>query len=219
MDVLTIVGGVFLVGAALALILYPLRQRPGLLPDVIDPTDQPLNDAETRYQAALDSIKELMFDYELGRVDAIDYESLLAKTKLEAAQIRRRIDHLTQQITLDPALDAEIEGQVTQLKNNLPTKNKALAAEVEAEIERLKQIGGPQSAPLTCQDCGRQLPAEAAFCSGCGQAVSQPPVASAEPVTQCPSCGYAIQADDAFCAHCGLALSQPNLQTIPEASR
>ena len=92
----------------LLLIAYPLWQQ--TRPEAIfraNRSGQTLAEYQARYQAALDSIRDLMFDYEMGKVSTEDYELLLHKTKLEAAQIRQQIDRLSQgQVSMiDPALD------------------------------------------------------------------------------------------------------------------
>lgn len=54
--------------------------------------------------------------------------------------------------------------------------------------------------PQFCRYCGAALPPEAAFCSNCGQATSQPKPAC------CAVCGTPYQPGDRFCTHCGRAL-------------
>ena len=120
-----------LVVIALLLVGYPLwrQMRPEALFQV-DRSGQTLEECQARYQAVLAAIKDLMFDHEMGKVPAEDYEILLTKSKLEAARIRQQIDLLSQssEPELDPALDAEIEELVAQLDLNNPNGNEIFLA-------------------------------------------------------------------------------------------
>ncbi len=205
MDHLTLILSLALGAGALALIAYPLWQQ--TRPDAlfwVNRSGQTLAEYQARYQAALDSIKDLMFDFEMGKVSAEDYELLLHKTKLEAAQIRQQIDRLSQsQLSLiDPALDAEIETLVRQVRTAQPNGHEALLPEIEVEIESLKQlsIDHPRGG-LACPTCGKPHRPDDAFCTGCGQALPQLEAG-------CPECGAPHQPNDAFCAKCGAPLTE-----------
>jgi DNA-directed RNA polymerase subunit M/transcription elongation factor TFIIS len=167
---------------------------------------------QARYQAALSAIRDLIFDYEMGKISAEDYEKLLAKTKFEAAEIRHQLDRVSRSATTDieATLDVEIEKLVAQLRHNKFNSHTPLLSEVEAEIELLKQIQltPAQMEALVCPQCGQALLPDDTFCVICGQMLS--PLPSDQPgimAQGCPSCGYAFQAGDAFCARCGLALA------------
>ena len=202
MDILLIIT-LALVGGTLALVLYPLwRQTRDEATFRVDRAGRTLAEYEARYQAALAAIKDLMFDYEMGKVLVEDYETLLAKSKLEAAQIRRQIDLLSQssEPEIDPAIAAKIETLVAELKSSDQNGNEALWQDVEAEIETLKNV----HLDATCPNCGKPIQVGDTFCSGCGQSL-------AEVKTQrhtCSKCGAPIQPDDAFCAKCGTAWSK-----------
>ena len=62
--------------------------------------------------------------------------------------------------------------------------------------------------PVTCPACGRENPADARFCAGCGT-----PLARA-----CPDCGRPAPGDAVFCAGCGRRLEpQPPPTGTPPA--
>lgn len=205
MDHLPLILSLALVAGALALIAYPLwrQTRPEAMFQV-NRSGQTLAEYQARYQASLDSIKDLMFDYEMGKVSTEDYELLLPKIKLEAAQIRQQIDRLSQDqlLLIDPALDAEIERLVRQVRTAEPNGSATLLPEIEAEIEALKHIsidlerGGP-----ACPTCAKPYRPGDAFCTGCGQALPQLEAG-------CPACGAPYQPGDAFCAKCGAPLTE-----------
>jgi len=205
MDTLAIILSLVLVGGTLALILYPLWRQPQTRSR--DASGRTAEELEARYQASLASIRDLMFDFEVGKVTQEDYDVLLTKSKLEAAQIRRQIDQMSQQadVDLNPNIDAEIEKLVAQLKNSPTNGNEPLLKEVNKEIEILKHA---QHDTLTCPNCSSIAQIGDTFCSSCGQSLENVKVDK----NICPECGTAIQPDDAFCAKCGTELNN-NLAT------
>ena len=206
MDALTLFISLLITGGVLAFILYPLRRQ--TRPETTfqpGQAGQTLEEYEARYQAALAAIRDLMFDYEMGKVSAEDYETLLPKAKLEAAKIRRQIDRLDDniEVNLDPATETKIESLIAEFKNSELKGNEALLREVEAEIESLKnvQLNAETSQP-TCPHCGKTFAIGDAFCSGCGHSLAGVKIEQ----NVCPNCGYTFQPVDAFCAKCGAVL-------------
>jgi DNA-directed RNA polymerase subunit RPC12/RpoP len=212
MDTFTLVISLALGGCALSLILYPLWLQTRLeATRQVKQSGQTLLEYQARYQATLMAIKDLMFDHEMDKVSTADYESLLAKTKLEAAQIRQQIDYLKQvpEPGLDPALDSEIETAIAQLKSRDRHQNghKALLREINIELELLKIVGfDTKTRESKCPYCGKNFIAGDAFCSGCGQSLAG--VQTTGQTDVCPTCGYAFQGDDIFCAKCGATLNE-----------
>lgn len=201
MDAIAIAVSLLLIGLALSIILYPLWQQTQAEPFLeMNSTGQTIEELQARYEASLAAIKDLMFDYEMGKVSIEDYEGLLNRTKLEAARIRQQIDQLSASLTpvaVNPNLDGEIEKLIAQMRRQ-PAAAPDLQAEVEAEIETLKHIQPELLVTSVCPDCGRAIRPGDAFCSGCGRAISQEDT--------CSQCGYAYQPGDAFCARCGATL-------------
>ncbi len=187
--------------AALALVFYPLylqSRRNGWL--TASREEQTLEEYEARYQALLASIRDLMFDYEMGKVAEDDYHHLLHQAKLQAAQVRQQMDRLIQGDTpaLEAGLDADIEALVRQARQSRQV-DPALARQVEAEIEALKQT--PSTAAV-CPHCGKPAQPGDRFCAYCGQSLPELPAGPT-----CPHCAAPVYPDDAFCARCGAALT------------
>lgn len=219
MDVLSLTISLALVAGALGLILYPLWQQ--TRPEAIfhiDRSGQTLEEYQARYQATLAAIKDLMFDYEMGKVSAEDHEKLLAKAKLEAAEIRHQIDRLNHNanVNMEASLDVEIEKLIAQLRYSKFNGNEALLSEVDAEIELLKAIklDPAEVDDCTCPHCGEPCLPGDAFCTTCGQPLAEWTADQPDKAEICPSCGYAYQPDDAFCAKCGLALSDRTREEV-----
>lgn len=221
MDVFTLLASIALIAGAFGLILYPLWQQTQV-ETPLQPyrSGQTMEEYQARYQAALAAIKDLMFDYEMGKVSAEDYDRLLAKSKFEAAEIRHQIDRLSHStaITSAAALDVEIEGLVSQLRQNQFGNGNGLLHEVDAEIELLKniQLDPAEVDEATCPHCGHAFLPGDAFCGGCGQPL---PELVAPQTLACPACGYVYQSGDAFCARCGVALPEKRrLQPVEEVT-
>ena len=212
MDPLTLIISLALISGVLLFVLYPLwQQNRSRAVFQINPSGQTLEEYQARYEAALAAIKDLMFDYEMGKVSTEDYEPLLNKTKLEAAALRRQIDRLSQQpqAPLETALDAEIERLVARMKNGSLAGTESLLQEIETEIEILKNLKSEtRISDAICSNCGKTFQAGDVFCSGCGHSLKQPEVLKKIDPNTCPNCGRAFQPGDAFCAKCGAPLPE-----------
>lgn len=212
MDVFTLLTSLVLVVGAFALVLYPLWQQTRF--DMLFKTEGSGHTGEeyqARYQAALAAIKDLMFDYEMGKVSGDDYEKLLAKAKLEAATIRHQLDRLNHSTTTDMAatLEVEIEKLVAQLRSSKFSGQEILLPAIDDEIALLKRASPPatNSEESLCPQCGRSILADDAFCATCGHALTQTHLDKPNKnASFCPSCGQAVQLEDSFCARCGTAV-------------
>ncbi|HMR68345.1 MAG TPA: hypothetical protein PKE64_30410 [Anaerolineae bacterium] len=175
MDVLTIIIIIALMAAAIWLVALPLlEQKAPPLEQSPEPASQSLIELQARYQALLNAIHDLTFDYEMGKVTAEDYEPLLNKTKLEAAQLRQRLDQLSQPLSPEEAagLEADVEALVAQLRQK-PVEDTALKREVEAEIEALKMRRPAAAAQPTCPQCSSPYHLGDTFCARCGASLSE----------------------------------------------
>lgn len=221
MEPLTLTLSLLLIAIAVTIIAYPLwrQTHPKAFTaiDVAPAPGQTREEYEARYQATLAAIKDLMFDYEMGKLSQEDYDTLLARTKNEAAQLRRQIDRLSSDTApqITPSLDADIETMIAQARSEATTakENKVLLREINAEIETLKHIPTNGTA---CLDCGTAYRPGDAFCSGCGGALPKAAAVPAE--NQCSSCGHALQTGDAFCAKCGTSNPNAALQNSAPAA-
>ncbi len=212
MDTATIIIALSLIVVAVLLIAYPLwkQTRPEAMFKVTR-TGQTLEEYQARYQALLASIKDIMFDYEMGKVSADDYNAPLEKTKLEAAAVRREIDRLSHEANLDNIsleMDTEIEALIAQARQTPPADSSKLANEVDTEIELLKTVHlAADDDDSKCPHCGKSTQPGDAFCSGCGQALPTLQAQQVDDTDTCPQCGSEVQPNDVFCAKCGAPLN------------
>lgn len=218
MDFLVIVISVLLICGVLVLILYPMWQAANQAHVVaqlkpLARVDQRLEDYQTRYDAVLSNIKQLMFDHEIGKIATEDYEQLLHQTKLEAAKIRQQIDYMAEGVTVatEFVLSAKAEMLVKQTRQT--EQDPTLLNSVNAELVRLQSLKPdlkPQATKPACPHCGQAIQPNDAFCAACGRALKPLPTMN-QPHQFCTKCGQSVQPDDAFCLRCGTAL-----QPLPE---
>jgi hypothetical protein len=210
MEILTLIVSVALAGGALLLIVAPLRrQSSAALPT--SASGQTHAELEVRYQAALVSIKDLMFDFEMGKMSRQDYDNLLAKSKLEAAKIRKELDRLESGSHISATLDAEIEALVAQTRGKLQrvNGNAALLQDVDNRIQRLK-AAGCNGHVTTCPTCNARVKFSDAYCASCGHTLDEV-TAPAAAKNVCSACRAPVQPGDAFCAGCGQSLDPMSL--------
>jgi rubrerythrin len=214
MEILTISAIVILVVIALFIIAYPLWQQSQAAPVNFTVTPGHTQaELEARYNAELAAIKDLMFDYEMGKVAHDDYNQLLSLSKSRAAKIRREMTLLNNQLEIYPELDAEIEALIAQTRrqalSNINGKGTMLR-QVDQEIAELVHGNGHT---IACPRCQARVLIGDSFCPACGHSTNHNHTASPgeEDELNCRQCGTTVHATDAFCAGCGLALD-PLLQ-------
>ncbi len=92
-----------------------------------------------------ETIRELDFDYRMGKVEEDDYRETRARYASQAVAVMKAVD--------------EAGG------GSGPVEDR-----VEQEIARLKE-SPEQVEALSCPSCKAKLPADARFCPGCGAAI------------------------------------------------
>lgn len=155
MTILVVVGGVLLLTIAMAAVAWPLLRRSAQTPTAPLPEAallDPLAELTERRDAIYRAIKELEFDYQVGKVSEGDYRAFQGQLKAQAAAVLREIDQL-QAAAADPALDAAIEAQVAALRRQ-PDR----AADAKKSAPQARR----------CPRCGRRAKPEDRFCSQCG---------------------------------------------------
>lgn len=84
----------------------------------------------------------------------------------------------------------------------------SLYAEIFANREKIKQIKGV----LKCENCGADVPLNAAFCNVCGTKVNRTEVVREDTESKrlCPACHAIVEKDNIFCNHCGAKIESTN---------
>ena len=157
-----------MVVGVIAFIAYPLFSN---IHGNISETPDALEVLISQRDSAYDAIRDLDFDFQLGKLSQADYAPLREKYKLRAAETLKQIDALTGQDHPADA-DAQIETQVAKLRQ---AKDNSIEAEVarlrraktdsvEAEIARLRATRQASR----CAKCGTPFQPGDRFCAKCG---------------------------------------------------
>jgi hypothetical protein len=167
--------------AALAYVVWPLL-KPGPAPIMVE--DDRLTELLGRKDAVLRAIKDLEFDYQVGKLSEEDYQ-------LYDQRLRRQAVGLLQQIE-----------QVAPLSANLDT---ALEAEI-MQRRRVQEQPIPSIKPLpvaTAVGAPAKAPHPAAALAVTTSAAGNGGTTAGEAVRFCTNCGSKLEGHHKFCANCG----------------
>jgi hypothetical protein len=131
-------------------VLAPLFREPGgnLAVDLLAETE--LDRLLNRKAVVYSNLKELEFEYKIGRLSDDDYRRLENGYKLEAAAILKQLDGLGVEKDLDESIESEIAARKT---GAAPAR-----AQASARTESCPQCGAEViPGKKFCADCGRRL--------------------------------------------------------------
>lgn len=168
MILVIIVGALALVGIAVAAIAFPLlreREDPdGVeLIENLDTVIDPLAELEGQRDAVYQAIRELRFDFEVGKVSETDYNIFDKQLKDQAVEVLKEIDAL-QLAEADPVLDASLEAEIAALRH--------VNGSGPAKAAPLQPVPAGGSATNFCPQCGTKVRTGDKFCGKCGAAMS-----------------------------------------------
>ncbi|GEM_PF-179135 len=149
----------------------------------------------SRKSVLLQTLRDIEFDHETGKLDDADYERLRAKHEKRAVDVMRQL----QQMRGDDELDEEIDGQIEERLQSMVASRQTDSTSKDpqpAPSEQADSSSSTEAAGIECPACGRDLAADASFCSGCG----------VELADECPDCGRDLEPDARFCDGCGYEL-------------
>lgn len=169
MDSLATWAAVLIAGALSAVaIVYVLRPilTPGPAAMVLE--DDKLVDMLRRKDAALKAIKDLEFDYRVGKVSDEDYRRLDQSLRRQAIVLMQQVEKLApRSSTLDDRLEAEIAAQ----RKSRPPQPEA----VKPATVPVPAAGRATNTPARyCTNCGNLLEPSHKFCANCGTPVAVP---------------------------------------------
>ncbi len=145
-----------LVVGVIAFIAYPLfsppREKIAAMPNALETL---IAQRDATYAA----IRDLDFDFQLGKLSAGDYATLREKYKARAALMLQQIDALGGG---NGAAEAQIEAQVAQLR-------RAKADAIEDEVARVRAARKPTD--IRCRHCDAPYQAGDQFCARCGNRI------------------------------------------------
>lgn len=148
-----LIAAVLLVIVTAVFLLQPILA--GKAAPLVSPQAEP-TEAQFRKKVALQQLRDVEYEYAMGKLGDADYRSLKSRLSAEALAAIRAEKEEEGGIHGDAAAVAE-----------------ASEAELEREIALLRAriSGGP-----FCSDCGRPNPAGARFCAHCGASLGAPAV-------------------------------------------
>jgi hypothetical protein len=170
---------------ALAYVVWPLL-RQGPAPVMLE--DDRLTELLGRKDAVMMAIKELEFDYHVGKLSEEDYQLYDARLRRQAVGLLQQIEQVAPQSAgVDDALEAEIarRRRVAEPPAPLPA---ALPAAVPAAVP----AGALGSAPAALQPVASAVGGASVLPAGNGAGVRF-----------CTNCGNRIEPNHKFCANCG----------------
>jgi hypothetical protein len=143
----------------LAFIAYPLFSAAR---EDMTETSGALDGLLSQRDAEYDALRDLDFDFQMGKLSLSDYTSLREKYMARAAVALQQIDAIGSN-----GDGARIEEQVAQLRS---TKRAAPPTDdaIEREVARLRASKDATS-NLRCAKCGTPYRAGDAFCAKCGK--------------------------------------------------
>jgi len=181
-SMIELVIALLLSGAAIFAVAWPLLKK-GPAPVLVE--DDRLIELLHRKDQVMTSIKELEFDYHVGKLSEEDYQAYDQRLRRQAIGLIQQIEKVAPEAA---SLDASLESEI--LRQRKVTSNNGAAppnGEVEAEIARRRTVtpgvatpGVTVAAPAAvrsnggarfCTNCGNALAPQHKFCSNCGAAV------------------------------------------------
>ncbi len=172
--------------AALAWVIWPLLDRSPALPLV---EDDRLGTLIARKESVMTAIKDLEFDYNVGKLDDEDYQRYDQRLRRQAIGLIQQIETIAPQST---GLDVKVENEIAQ-RRKVIAPNSVPAAYAAPQTVALGQPAAPRPQPTNG-----------------GATVALPtavPAGAAGATRFCTNCGSTIQPQHKFCANCGTPVS------------
>lgn len=139
---------IIIAAAAVALVGYPLFARgpsSRRARGASNSNENSLSELLRKKQAVYDELKEIDFDFKMGKISEGDYEQMMQAHRAEAVEILKAIEGASGK----EDFDKDIEARVMDLRKSSRGAKKAPAA-------------------TTCHNCGQRLGSGEKFCPACG---------------------------------------------------
>lgn len=161
MEISSIIIGLALLGASVAYVSLPFRQKRVKNTNAAKAHIE----SEGQKESVLAAVRDLDFDFKTGKVSEEDYQSLRAQLMAEAAQY----------IEMEKKGDDQLEEmiQVRRAVKQQGSKCPHCEAPVQAGQRFCSKCGSEVNTEL-CPSCGRKIQAGDLFCSSCGNKLQMP---------------------------------------------
>lgn len=161
---LELILAVIIVLGVLAFIAYPLIKTP---PEDRTETPPALDGLLSQRDAAYDAIRDLDFDFQMGKLSQSDYSTMRERYKGRAAVALEQIDETSRAVTNVSDLDEERIAALRAAKRSQPPADDA----IEQEIAR-RRAEKVAAGVLHCGKCGTPYTTGDAFCAKCGTSLT-----------------------------------------------
>jgi hypothetical protein len=187
--------------AALAYVVWPLL-KPGPAPILVE--DDKLTELLGRKDAVLQAIKDLEFDYHVGKLSEEDYQLYDQRLRRQALGLLQQIEQVT---PLTANLDATLEAEIAQRRRvQESVAPAAKAAPIAAPMQGAVAAGLPAAVSLAVAAPGISA-ASAAQATVVAQAAAVANGGAGSAPHYCTNCGSRLEAHHKFCANCGTPIS------------
>jgi hypothetical protein len=136
---MTLLAAVIVVVAATTLFTLSIRTKDLPKPDPVSPTFH----LEERKARIYENLRDLQFEYRVGKLSDADYQRTKLSLQQELAGVLAEIDRMGPQATKQPLVKAKVVGAPK-----------------------------PSPAAFVCPQCGAQFPNPMKFCGECGKAMA-----------------------------------------------
>lgn len=133
-----------------------------------NPIEEKLRKLNFEKESLYAALKEIDFDYDLGKLSKEDYEELQKKYKLQAAPILKEIDDVRIKTGIIN-LEEEVEKEIRLNRKAKLTDGE----EIEREILKARKSNGKDKTNLICSNCGKEAVSDDKFCSNCGNKLNE----------------------------------------------
>ncbi len=125
-----------------------------------------LNDLLAQRDGVYATLRDLDLDYQLGKLDATDYQARREKYLTRAAVLLQQLDALRGADAAHRDLSEEIEREVAALRRSPKTNDQRR----KTGNGRSSSVLRPRSS-VACSNCGRPYASGDRYCAKCGQAL------------------------------------------------
>ncbi|MGP8245163.1 MAG: hypothetical protein ACLQVN_11685 [Bryobacteraceae bacterium] len=136
---------------AIAVIAFILTIRPGDLP-AAEP-ESPFAHLDDRKAAIYENLRDLQFEYRLGKLSDADYQNTKKDLQKELAAVLAEVDRLRAQLASSPA------------------SNPAMAVPAPAPKPKAERAAASKPIGFVCPSCGAKFERSLKFCGECGKSM------------------------------------------------
>jgi hypothetical protein len=155
------------IALTLVVLYYTFRVRPNDLPEPVAPS--PTHHLEVRKGAIYENLRDLNFEYRVGKLSDADYQRTKAELQTQLAGVLAEIDDINKKAGSKPAKAAPMKSVKPAAKSASDSSapvangngNGQPAVEADASVE---------TTPIaTCPHCGASFDRPLKFCGECGK--------------------------------------------------